>query len=421
MVARIHPFSASGTFTAPPSKSFAQRALIISALFGEKTNVLNVGNSDDVNAVIGCLNALGADISPCENGVTVSKIHPDANEIYNFDCNESGATLRFMLPIVGALGLNSTFTGKGRLLFRPIDELIKAMNAHGCNVEKSENNIKTTGKLTGGEYVLSQNTSTQFISGLMLALSTLNEDSKITVAGEKPISGYILMTAELLKRANIGINIHNNIINITHFNDEKIMLENFVCEGDFSGAAPLLALGGAAGEVTAVGLGKNSLHPDGKILDFLIEIGAEVEVADSFIRVKKGALRPFTANAEACPDLIPVLAVLGAVCEGESKIYGADRLKYKESNRLSAIINLLTTANVKCFAKDNSLHVFGVKTPMSGFFDSFSDHRIAMAASVLAACFDGVSTISDADCVKKSYEDYFKDYIKLGGRTDVGI
>ncbi len=405
MAKTLFPFSADIKVTAPPSKSYAHRLMIAAALGEGEIEIKNVGCSDDVKATANCLKQLGAEVNFSGKDVKIKGIFSKTDRVKSatLDCGESGSTLRFLFPIAAALGVDATFTGRGNLLNRPNEVLAKTLEKHGAKVE----GFHVFGELESGIYEIDSTVSSQYITGLLFALPLLKGDSKIVLLGETVSANYIDITLEVLALA--GIKIVREGSEFTVYGGQKYSLpKTVISEGDWSGAAFLLVLGGISGRVKVNGLNLSSKQGDKKILDILALFGAEITFSETEITVAKKNNNAFNAYLENCPDLAPIVCVLAAAANGKSEITGLRRLKIKESDRLKAIEDMLSAAKIKVEATDDAITVYGGKVKAADF-NGYSDHRIVMSAAVLASIADGNSTVSGENAVNKSYTDFFKD------------
>ena len=414
MVVKISPFIASGEIVAPPSKSVAHRLLIASALKKGKTVIKNVGNSADVIATCSCLNRLGARVVLNEGDATVEGIK-DIKKGCFLDCNESGSTLRFLLSVSCALGANSTFTGSQKLMSRPNEALLSELQNHGIRVDKW--NLK--GNLIGGKFEIDASISSQYITGLLLALPILKEDSEIVLQGKVVSKDYINITLSVLDKSGIKYKKSGNSI-VIKGNQEYLLPDEVVCEGDWSGASFPLVLGAIGGETTVKGLDVNSCQGDKAILSVLEKAGAEVIADGDLITVRKRELKAFEQDFENIPDLAPICSVLSGVCEGQSVFTGIERLKIKESDRVKTTLAVLHSASIEAREEDGKIIIRGGK-PTGGIFDGANDHRIVMSSAVIASVASGQSIINGSEAIVKSYPEFFKDYKKLGGNVDVFV
>ncbi len=408
----LSPFKADGEVFAPPSKSYAHRYIIAAFLAGKKCVIENVGFSDDVFATVAAITSLGGIIE--KNGDTVIVNGRKPVKQATVDCGESGSTMRFLMPVAAALGIDALFTGKGKLMFRPVEDIAAAVNGHGATIL----NHTVSGQLTCGKYYLNGNLSSQFASGLLFALSALSGDSEIIFTGDTVSKGYIDITVSVLEEFGVEISETATGYKIKGgFNPpEKVSVE-----GDWSGAAFPLAIGALCGKATVNNLKYPSLQPDCAILDILQNFGAKVSVGKGKITVEKGAL---CGIEEICcenfPDIAQVICSVAAFCKGKTRLTGINRLKIKESDRIAAIINTLKTCGIRATYDGAALTVYG-GTPKGGTFDGGKDHRTVMSAAVIACSANGVSTVDGAEYCAKSYPSFFGDIKLLGGKADVNI
>ncbi len=383
-----------GQIDAIVSKSYAHRIAICSYFSGEEIfESYNGFSSDDIKVTAKCLKA----VSRGER---------------KLDCNESGSTLRFLIPFCASLGGEFELTGSKRLMERPNDELIKCLSDHGVRIE-SGNSIFIKGKLTSGKYKIRGDISSQYVSGLLMALPTLDGDSKIELTTPLASAPYVDITLQVLEEFGVKVDRTENGFIILGNQKYK---GSILPEGDWSNAAFFLTYAAISGKVIMNGLNANSVQGDRYILDILKKAGAKVIVNENSIEVQKRELNAFTFDAENCPDLVPIASVLAGCAKGDSVIKNISRLKIKESDRVQAIIDLLGTFGICARSDGENLYIKGGK-PKSASVDSFNDHRMVMSASVLAGVCGGESVIYNAQAVNKSYPTFFEDYRKLGGVT----
>lgn len=412
MVVEVSKSEYFGKVIAVPSKSYAHRLLISASLKKGKTVIKNVGESLDVLATVNCLNSLGAKISLKKGNAIVYGIEkPNDNAI--LDAGESGSTLRFLLPIVCALGVKAEFQGRGRLLKRPNDKLIETLNTNGSLVE----GVTTNGKLLPGVYKLDASISSQYVSGLLLALPLLDGDSELVLEGNIVSKNYIDITLEVLRLSGIKVIKTENGFKIKG-NQEYRLQKVVKCENDWSSACFPLVAGAIGKKVTVQGLNLTSVQGDKTILEVLKDTGARVKLSKNKVIVFGGEKKGFSVNIEHAPDLAPVLSVLASDCNGESKIFGVERLKIKESDRIKAILETLNKAGIQASYNGEYLKIIG-NEPKRADYDGFNDHRIVMSAVLLSSLAGGVSTVSDANAVDKSYPSFYKDIRRLGGKYNV--
>ena len=408
MIARVFPQPLSGSLQAVHSKSYAHRILIAAALSGGS---VRFGDSEDALLTAKALQLLGFNAEFADKSVHYGEFCLPNEEVDVF-VGESGSTLRFMLPLAAALGVKAKFSTAGRLGERPMGALTAALSAHG--VKATAHSV--CGKLTAGRYEIDATVSSQFVTGLLMALPILQGDSEITLLGRAVSAPYINITLEVLAKAGITVKKKQNGFLIP--GGQIYRLKECSVPGDFSGAAFPLTAGALGGKVTLTGLDVSSAQGDKAILDVLTDAGANVSVCGDAVTVKKGDLHAFSVDIGETPDLAPILAVLAAYCKGESTLKKVSRLRDKESDRLFAIEDMLSKAGIKTKENGDELVITGGK-PQGAAFLSFADHRMAMAEAVLAAYATGQSEIDDMMCVKKSYPAFWKDFEALGGRYEV--
>ena len=329
------------------------------------------------------------------------------------DCGESGSTLRFLLPVVGALGAKGHFKMHGRLPLRPLAPLDEELKKHGMFLKKQGDELYFEGKLSAGAYLMPGNVSSQYISGLLFALPLLKGDSILTVTGLLESRDYVLMTEEALAKAGIVFEKNGNTYRICggrHYD----MPKELAVEGDFSNAAFFLSIGALSYEgVTVTGLNTASLQGDRRIVEILEAFGAKVTVEGDSVNVRGGELAGITIDAALIPDLVPVLSVVAAGAKGETRIINAARLRLKESDRLKSTADLINGLGGKCEELEDGLVITGNGSLKGGTADTCNDHRIAMAAAVAACISEDKVILTDEKCVAKSYPGFFEDFGKL--------
>lgn len=419
---KIIPKKLNGTIDAIPSKSHAHRVLIaqkLAQIQGQSsTDSLDIPTfSDDIAATKSCL--LGMD-----------------NSCPYLDCHESGSTLRFMIPVAMALKDEAVFSGAGKLPSRPISPLKEEMEKHGCtfyendNREKNDNNKKEsgckstaicriTGRMQPGTYRLAGNISSQFITGLLMALPVLDGSSTLELTTVLESAGYVDLTLSVLKRFGIVIEekmSSNGLVTYTIPGNQKYTEPTDLnIEGDWSNAAFWLACGALGGNITCRGLDISSSQRDKEILDILQQMGAEIKIDGTDITCSGAALTGINKSVKQIPDLVPVMSAVMSLADGTSHITDAERLKIKESNRLETVTDFLSKLGANIKQTDSGLTLTGLTSLSGGEVSSHNDHRIAMAAAAASCGCDKPVIINEAEAVKKSYPGFFKDFAALGG------
>lgn len=411
---KILPSSLHGTVRAIGSKSDAHRLLFCAALAEGGTRLFNVPRSADVEATISCLRALGAKITFSGGVCAVRPITVPA-ENPKLNCRESGTTLRFLVPVAAAVCNEAEFSGEGRLPERPIGALVDALEEHGVVFSGGKLPFDISGRLECGEYVLPGDVSSQYVSGLLIALSVLRGESRIRLTSPLGSAPYVDMTRSALRLfGGSTAEIENGYA--VSGGTLRSPGESEVA-GDWSNAAFFLASGALGNHVTVSGLDTATPQGDKAFLDILRRFGAEVHVHGDTVAVKSGALRGCDVDLSATPDLLPVLAVVAAFSEGESRFSGAARLRLKESDRLKTVAAMINALGGKAEELPDGLSVWG-KPLTGGRADGAGDHRIVMAAAVAAACGGGAE-INGVEAVNKSYPGFFEEFLKLGGKASV--
>ena len=397
----ISPSVLSGSILVPPSKSAAHRAAICSALAGGAPLFEGEALSNDITATCRAMRAI------CGGGDPV-----------RIDCGESGSTLRFLIPVAAALGLNAEFTGSGRLPERPIGVYLDCLPQHGvsCGTQGGLP-LSVSGRMTPGRFVLPGNVSSQFITGLLLALPLLDGDSELILSSPLESAGYVDMTVEIMREYGVTAQPAENGWNIA--GRQKYRPCEYRVERDWSQAAFFLAAGALGGTLRLEGLNRDSCQGDRAAERLFREFGAKAEWHGSVLSVSPNELKGMEIDASQIPDLVPVLAATAALCRGRTRIYNAQRLRIKESDRLFAMADGLTKLGGRVVETDDGLIIDGVPTLHGGKAEGFNDHRIVMALSVAALKADGGVTVTDAQSVQKSYPAFFEDYNRLGGKANV--
>lgn len=422
-----------GSVCVPPSKSVAHRLMIAAALAGSSFAVKNGGK--DILATAECLEIMsqriksfvdgkrggsrveGRDISKGEELAPCNAVRGDApqGERLILNAGESGSTLRFLLPIVCALGLNAEITGEGRLKDRPLDGLIKSLADNGASIKRvSEEGLPlhVGGRLRAGEFQIDGRVSSQYVTGLLFALPLLDGDSGIEISGGLVSANYVDITLGVLEEFGIEIKKTPSGFYVKG-NQSYILPDRLSVEGDWSSAAFMLALGVLGGEVKVQGLKENSLQGDIAVVRLLRRAGADIRIDGGEVVAKRSDLHAIDFDAEHCPDIVPIMAAALSFAEGVSRISSVDRLRDKESDRLSAIMTVLDNFGVRTAYEDGALKVYG-GAHRACRTQGFSDHRMAMSAIVIALNTDGESFINGVECISKSYPAFIEHAVSMG-------
>ena len=396
MIARLTPRPLRGEIAALPSKSQAHRALICAALAKGKTRIVCGQTGQDVEATVRCLRALGAEIEYDGTAYTVAPIAAPAQDAVP-DVGESGSTLRFLLPVACALGVNTEFVLHGRLARRPMEPLRSALQRHGAVLERGENTIRAGGKLAGKDFSLAANVSSQFLSGILFALCVMGGGSlHLETAMES--APYFDMTCDALERFGAELIKEETLIRLASGSMQSP--GELAVEGDWSNAAFWLCADRIGGSrLTVTGLDPASRQGDRAAPACIDAICAGNAVID----------------CGQTPDLVPPLAALAAFCPGRTVFAGAARLRLKESDRIESVVQMLKSLGAEAGALPDGLWVEGQRCLPGGTVDACGDHRIAMAAAICAPGCEGPVTIRGAEATEKSYAGFWKDYVNLGG------
>ena len=403
---RITPKHLTGAVTPPPSKSQAHRLLIAAALAGGVSAVRGVARSQDVEATLRCLTALGGQWRETAPGVLeISGIGDRrlSGELPHLDCGESGSTLRFFLPIALAVAGGGVFTGRGRLMERPQGPYFDLFREKGIFFAQKDGVLTVRGQLTPGEYRLPGNISSQFFTGLLFALPLLNGPSTIVPTTAVESRDYISMTLDAL--AGAGVTVAEPQLPDGAFQVSPFAYQPFdrTVEADWSQAAFWYAAIALGSQVEPAGLNSFSVQGD-------------MAVVPHFLRLTQPG--DLDIDVSGIPDLLPPLAVMAAVRTGTTRFVNAARLRMKESDRLETTAAMLSALGASAQAGPDSLTVIGGNLS-GGTVDGANDHRIVMAAAIAATACTGHVTIRGAEAVRKSYPDFWEVYQTLGGDVHV--
>lgn len=419
MEMRCTPAILSGKIKAISSKSDAHRVLICSALSNEPTKINCNVMSKDIAATVECLKNIGTDISVSDGVISVT---PDKfKKNAELDCGESGSTLRFLLPVVSALGIDATVIGHGRLPERPLSPLKEQMEKNGVEFETGSHfPLHLTGTLKSGEYELAGNVSSQFISGLLFALPMLDGDSVIKLIPPVESKSYLNITLSVLRKFGIEIQEKENLY-IVKGNQKYISPKEITVDGDWSNASFFLCAGAISKEgITVSGLDMNSPQGDKNILTVLKRMGAEVTVDGNEITVKKNKLLGTMVDGSDIPDAVPIISVMASMCEkGATHIINASRLRLKESDRIKTTFNMLDNVGAAVSETEDGLIIWGENDLIGGRVEGANDHRIVMSAAILSSLCAIPIDIIGSEAVEKSYPHFFEDFNSLGGKANV--
>jgi 3-phosphoshikimate 1-carboxyvinyltransferase len=412
-----------GSVKLPPSKSISHRALIMAALSGKGSELINIEPlNDDVKATLACLKAMGLKYSrenggiSIDEGISLSDRNIDENIL--IDCVESGSTLRFIIPLALALENPTAVTGRSRLMERPMKDYLDALRARGAQITTNEEEILLKGPMRGGIYEFPGNISSQYISGLLMTLPLLKENSEIRLTTELESRPYVEMTIEVMKSFGVSVEKQGSRAYGIPGN-QRYRPAQYTIEGDYSAGAYFLVAGALGCNVDCAGLAKDTSQGDKKIIEIIESCGGSVFWKDDgSVQASGGRLGGLTVDIKDCPDLAPPLAVLLSFCEGESSIVGAGRLKMKESDRLRSISEALNGLGANISVGEDRLVITGVTELDGGTVYPHNDHRIAMAGALAFIKSRKPVKVLDPDCVNKSYPNFFNDFCKVSKEVE---
>ena len=427
MKIKIRPGKLNGTIEIPPSKSYSHRAVIAAALAEneKKSKIDNLKFSVDITTTTDIMENWGAEIERFESALEIigngGKVVPKDKYV---QCNESGSTIRFLIPIGITSENELVFDGKGKLVDRPLDSYYKIFKEQGLKYETTGRKLPLTvnGKLKPGNYEIDGNISSQFITGLLYALPLLNGDSKLTINKNLESKGYIDLTLEILKLA--GIEIVNNDYKSFDIKGNQIYRPfDYTVEGDYSQVAFWIVAGiisaNRDNEVKCLHVNKNSLQGDREIIEIVTRMGANLEIFDDYVIVKPSKTKGTVIDISQCPDIGPILTVLAALSEGETRIINGERLRIKESDRITSIKTELNKLGGNVSEEGDSLIIQGVEGFRGGVtVNAWNDHRIAMSLAVASTRCEKEIILEEAESVRKSYPHFWDDFVKMGGEIE---
>ncbi|WP_319200880.1 3-phosphoshikimate 1-carboxyvinyltransferase [uncultured Ilyobacter sp.] len=418
---KIIPGKLNGEVIIPPSKSLSHRAIIAGAMAKGKSSVTNLIMSDDIEATIEAMEALGVSISKGEHEVEIEGTGTLVRKESTINCRESGSTVRFLVPISLLADGEVTFIGEGRLAKRPLTTFFNIFNDFGVKYERGEDYLPLTikGKLTGGRYKMKGNVSSQFITGLMYTLPKLKEDSVIEITTPLESIGYVDLTLDMLKKS--GIEIENKDYKEFHIKgNQEFKPVNYRVEGDYSQGAFWMVAATLGAGLDCIGLEKESLQGDKEILDIITKMGGTVKNTDKGLTSEFIKTNGAVIDLSQCPDLGPIVTVMASVSEGETRIVNAQRLRIKESDRITAMVTELNKVGADITETEDGMIIRGVKKLKGGAtVSSWNDHRIAMAMAVASTQCEEPIIIEGAESVKKSYPHFWEHFKQLGGKVEV--
>ena len=421
MEVRIFPSPCQGAIRVPPSKSAAHRAILCAALAGGTSRIQNLRWSQDILATLDAVEALGAHVQRGDDWVSVEGVgFPRAEGSFSVDCRESGSTLRFLIPLCSLTGQPARLTGSPRLLERPQSVYEEIFHSQGIPFSASPEGIRLEGCLRPGSYRLRGDVSSQFVTGLLLALPLLPGGSTLELLPPVESRSYIQMTLEILGTFGVKAFWKNETTLEVPGSQTYRPCPAYTVEGDYSQAAFWGALGAINGPVDCLGLGENSAQGDRVFFTLLNRRGGRLTTLPHGVRSEPAPLSPQEIDLADCPDLGPILTALSVFAPGESRIFHAARLRLKESDRIAAMEEELTRMGASLRSSQDEIRIRGTGSLEGGCtVSSHNDHRIAMSLAVASTVCRQPVTITQAEAVNKSYPDFWKDLASLGVRMDI--
>lgn len=422
---RVTPTKLKGEVKIPPSKSMAHRAVICAALGDGISKIRNIDFSDDIIATVSAMRSLGAVITEMDDYLEVKGINYKGIDVVRdyervVDCNESGSTLRFLVPIALVFEGVTRFVGRGNLGKRPLTTYYDIFDSQGIKYtyKKDVLDLVVDGVLKPGEFKVKGNISSQFITGLLFSLPLLDGDSKIIITTELESKGYLDLTLSALQDFGIEI-INNDYKEFIIKGNQVYHSKDYTVEGDYSQGAFFLCADALGSEVNVLDLKQDSLQGDSEIIDILRRMGVVFRREGNAISGKVRKINPTIIDASQCPDIIPVVSVVASLARGIVEVRNAGRLRIKECDRLHAIAEELNKIGANIQEFEDSLVIRGVESFEGGVeVWSHKDHRIAMMLAIAATACKEPIIIKDYECVSKSYPGFFEDYKMLGGKID---
>lgn len=421
MKIHIQPSRLEGALCVPPSKSMGHRALICAGLTQGSSTILGLGHSKDMEATIQCLEALGASFKKEKETWHVVGCDPRSlNRPAQLKCNESGSTLRFLLPVACLSKETITLYGKGRLMERPMKIYQDLFEAQGLRYSQTNEAIKAQGPLQSGNFTLPGNVSSQFISGLLFALPLMEKESTLHIQGKLESKSYIDLTLDTLEKANIKITPIENGYSIE--GHQTYAPTTYHVEKDYSQLAFFAVYAALKAPLSFIELDPDSKQGDKAILKILEKAGASIEWKERTLTIKPSQLHEQVIDLADCPDLGPILCVLAAYCPGQTKIIHAGRLRIKESDRIQAMENELKKWGVDIQSDEDTITINGKRNYKKEeiiTMEGHNDHRIVMACTIFGLLALSPSCISGAEAIEKSYPTFFEDIKQLKGKVEL--
>lgn len=422
MNVKIKPNEIKGKMKSIPSKSLLHRAIILSGIAKDREIILEQVNtiSEDIEATLTCIEKLGAKTKVERDSIRITSLGNIKKSKVELHCKESGTTLRLLLPLVSTFSKEATVDCSEGLRKRPIRELIETLEESGLYFKEKGFPINISGNVTTDFFKISGDISSQYVSGLLLLSSLLDQRSSIYLTTKLESRAYVNITIKVLRDFGIIVNeLEEGVFEIYGGREKILPPKEYQIEGDWSNAAFFLVGGCLGDSIKMSGLNLESSQGDKKIVQILKKAGAILTCSDDFISSNRSHLNSFEVDFSETPDLFPILSVVAALSKGQSILKGGERLKLKESNRIESTFQMLKSLGADVKKREDGLIIQGKEILDGGIVNSFNDHRIVMSVTMASIrCKEPVSIVN-AGAVKKSYPNFFEDFKKVGGIFDV--
>lgn len=423
MDARIRKSELSGRVVAPPSKSYTQRAVVCALIADGKTEIVNPSRSEDALFALRAARMLGARVTDFDDRFSISGGRIEVPEDV-VDCGGSATALRFFTAVSSHADGATVLTGDDQLRRRPMGDLLKAMNSLGAKCFSTKSNgfppvVVMGGGMEGGTAAIPGDVSSQFISSLLVSSTLARNDTAIRLSSALESKNYIDMTMEILHKFGAKVAFDPGRGEFSVPSRQILHPLSYHVEGDFSSAAFMLAAGILCGKVLVDGIQLPSLQGDSAAIEILQRMGAKISCSGNTVTAETSVLRGIEIDARQIPDLVPILAAVASRAEGETRITGIKRLRYKESDRIATIAETAMRMGGRIETGENEMVINGVGMTKGAIIDPSNDHRIAMACSILALFSEGETIIKNAECVSKSYPSFFEDLVRMGGKVEM--
>lgn len=415
----LYPRKLQGQIRIPPSKSMAHRAIICASLARGRSVIKNIEYSKDIEATISAMKELGTMIFKHDDYLEIDGTTTFMKNQCEFDCQESGSTLRFMIPISIVGEANVHFIGKGRLGQRPLDIYYKIFDKQNISYLYRENvlDLYIRGHLKAGVFEIPGDVSSQFISGLLFALPLMDRDSRIVMTSPLQSKGYIDLTLQMLRQYGVFV-INNDYKELLIPGNQMYKPCDYEVEGDFSQAAFYMVAGALGNQIVMEGLNLSSKQGDREIIDILKRMGCQLIEMDKGYQIVSNILSATHIDGKDCPDIIPIVALACALSKGTSVIKNIERLRIKECDRLEATVEVINQLGGSARVDDECMVIEGVEYLQGGNVSSYNDHRMAMMEAIASTVCKECVVIDNKECVQKSYPSFWECFESLGGEYD---